>query len=275
MNGNRDSRNGNPADRGGSPGVRAEVPEVRAEVPEVRAEVPEVLVRMSGLIDRWEKDGDRRTVFLRCYSLMTANMHEAIRRGDFADGPWVDRLLHRFAEYYFEALEQWERRPAGAPRVWQLAHESTRGDGDSIWQQLLLGVNAHINYDLVLTVLELLDAEWGGMTPARKAERYDDYCRVNEIIASTIDAVQDDVLAPAMPASAVIDILMGRVDEFMISRLITSWRDRTWDDALRLLEAPDPATRGGIVAQVEDKALRTASYIRLGKSHDFEDIAPV
>lgn len=226
---------------------------------------PEVLARMHAMLDRWAATDDRRDVFLRCYSMMTANMHAAIARGEFADGVWVDRLLRRFAGYYFDALEQWETRPDTAPRVWQLAHESTRRDAAAVLQHLLLGVNAHINYDLVLTVHELLEREWQAMPPSVRGARYADYCRVNAIIAATIDAVQDDVIAPAMPVGAVLDRLLGRIDEYLISRLITSWRERTWEFAVLMLDAGDGEGRAVVVADVEAQALRIAGRINLGR----------
>ncbi len=225
-----------------------------------------VMERMQALLDGWSAAGDRREVFLRCYSMMTANMHGGIDRGDFSDAAWVARLLHRFAEYYFEALSQWEASPAVTPPVWRLAHQSTRHPDATVWQHLLLGVNAHINYDLVLTVHEILKPEWPKLPPGDRDGRFADYCRVNQIIADTIDAVQDDVLAPAMPVSAILDRLMGRLDEYLISRLITAWRDRTWSFAVELLEAADDETRNAIVARVEDKAMRIGSQISLG--HD-------
>lgn len=220
-----------------------------------------VLDRMHGLLERWSAEGDRRDVFLRCYALMTANMHAAIGRGDFADGPWVAGLLARFADYYFEALRSWEVDPDSAPRVWQSAHASTRDADAVVLQQLLLGVNAHINYDLVLTVHDVLADEWNVMTTARRERCFDDYCRVNAVIAATIDAVQDDVLAPAIAFSVILDRLMGRLDEYMISRLVSSWRDHTWDDAVRLLDEPDAGQRRTIVARVEERALRLAARI--------------
>lgn len=230
-----------------------------------RMSAPHVLQRMQALCNQWSSEGDRREVFLRCYGMMTSNMHAAIGRGDFIDSVWVDRLLHRFAEYYFEALERWDTSPDAAPAVWQLAHGSTGREGTAVWQHLLLGVNAHINFDLVLTVHELLEDEWAGLSPEARLRRHDDYCRVNAIIADTIDAVQDEVLAPSMPSSVILDRLMGRIDEYMISRLVTSWRDRTWDHALRLLETCDGTQRLAIVAEVEEHALRLAARINLGR----------
>jgi hypothetical protein len=231
-------------------------------------EAPVLIERMSSLIDRWSAEEDRRDVFLRCYRMMTVNMHEAIDRGEFSDGPWVATLLQRFAGYYFDALEQWERGPTLAPPVWQLAHESTRLSDAAAWRHLLLGVNAHINFDLVLTLQELLDAEWSGLSATQRTRRYEDYCRVNAIIAATIDAVQDQILAPDIPFSALLDRVLGRLDEYIISRVITSWRDQTWENAVLMLDNPDPAERELIIRRVEADSLRLAGRINTGRTSE-------
>lgn len=51
----------------------------------------------------------------------------------------------------------------------------------------------------------------------------------------------------------LIDRLLGRVDEGMLSRLITHWRQGVWDMALRLLAAPDAAAAEKIRQEVENE----------------------
>lgn len=65
-----------------------------------------------------------------------------------------------------------------------------------------MGVNAHINYDLVLTLYEMLLDEWWQLSKQEQAYRYQDHCKVNEIIAARIDQVQDELLNPS-------DLVMG------------------------------------------------------------------
>jgi hypothetical protein len=80
-----------------------------------------VIDRMQSLIRQWQATSDQRAVFLDCYAMMTRNILSAIDRREFADPAWVDRFLQRFADYSFIALEAYERAPAEAPRVWQVA----------------------------------------------------------------------------------------------------------------------------------------------------------
>ncbi len=229
------------------------------------SQVP-VVARMQTLIRQWEERADQRAIFLNCYMMMTCNMLSAIDQHEFNDPAWVERLLHRFADYYFVALEAYEQTPTAAPVVWQLAHNATRDPGALPLQKLLLGVNAHINYDLVLTLVDLLGPEWADLSDSQRVARYADHCHVNDVIGRTIDAVQDQVLEPAMPVMDILDKLLGRIDEVLISRLITQWRETVWQNAIRLLETPEPGEQAGLIQRVEQDALRLGEVIGLGGS---------
>lgn len=85
-----------------------------------------VVERMQVITQEWERANDQRSIFLRCYLMMTCNMLSAIDRQEFEDPLWVNYLLHRFADYYFEALEAYESDPTAAPLVWQLAFNASR-----------------------------------------------------------------------------------------------------------------------------------------------------
>ena len=226
--------------------------------------VPPVLNRMQVLVDRWDTCADRKAVFLRCYRMMTANMLAALDGGEFRDRAWVETLLHHFAGYYFDALDAYEQDPAAAPAVWQLAHEACCDAAVHPIQHLLLGVNAHINYDLVLTVADLLEPEWDALPAERQALRYADHGHVNRVIARTIDAVQDEVLDPVMPSMDWLDMLMGPLDEYLISRLITGWRETVWHNAVHLLDGRMTGDDGAVLADVEADALRIGQRVRHG-----------
>ncbi|MBI1297591.1 hypothetical protein GC175_21850 [bacterium] len=220
-----------------------------------------VLDRMQAYIQTWEACADDKALFLRCYFLMTSNMFSAVETRQFDDPVWVHNLLHHFADYYFDALHLYEQDVSSAPLVWQFAHDAACSPGVSALQKLLLGINAHINYDLVLAVTDMLTAEWHDHTAVQRASRYNDHCHVNQIIGQSIDAVQDQVLGPAMPMMELFDRLLGPVDEILISRLITAWRENVWRNAAGLLDCNDPQARGGLVEQVHADAVKLARFI--------------
>jgi hypothetical protein len=146
---------------------------------------------MQELVQTWEAASDRRAIFLNCYLLMTRNMLTAVDADEFIDRDWVYALLHRFADCYFGALEAYEQGNAGTPAVWQTAHDATREPQTHILQNMLLGINAHINYDLVLTLVDMLEPGWAQLSSLQRARRYTDHCRVNAVIGRTVDVVQE------------------------------------------------------------------------------------
>lgn len=223
-----------------------------------------VIAKMQGRVDAWEQAADARAIFLRCYLMMTQNMLAAIERREFNDPAWVERLLNRFADYYFVALDAYDVDPDTAPAIWHFVFRETAEPVCISLQKLLLGVNAHINYDLVLTLVDLLEHEWGVLSDDQRKQRYEDHCAVNEVIGRTIDAVQDQILEPAQPSLDIVDKLFGPLDEMLISRLISNWRENVWESAIQLLSASDRAERDKIIQTVEDRAIRKGNALGTG-----------
>ena len=220
-----------------------------------------VIQQMQALIQNWTGINDSRRIFLSCYQLMTHNTLQAIERDEFFDSIWVKHMLNRFADYYFIALDKYETDPQAAPMVWQLAHNATRTAKAMAIQSLLLGVNAHINYDLVLTLVDVLTPEWNTLDEIQLRNRYTDHDRVNSIIASSIDAVQDEILEPAMPIMEFIDTGFGRLDERLISNLIRNWRENVWNNAIQILSNESMEYREEYITQVEKDALKIGRLI--------------
>ncbi|MFN0200062.1 MAG: DUF5995 family protein [Bacteroidia bacterium] len=214
-----------------------------------------VLAKMEAQVNTWKENQDKRHVFLNCYRLMTQNMHNALADTAFLDANWVHILLERFADYYFIALEQYENKQT-APLVWADTHTSAQHRSLNVYQLLLTGVNSHINYDLVLVLVELLEDEWQGLTEEEKELRYRDYAKVNEVIAATIDKVQDEVIELENPLYDWLDKLMGRTDEWLVSQLINAWREEVWQDAVTILSANHTEEKIQYINKVTEKVLR-------------------
>lgn len=221
----------------------------------------QVVQQMVTRAQNWETAGDKRYIFLRCYSMMSANMAVAIQEGRFAHSSWVATLMLRFADYYFDALEHYDQNPVQAPAVWRQVHDVARLPDMHVLQNLLLGVNAHINYDLPLALYDCLHGEWAGLDETTKRSRQNDHETVNQIIGDTIDAVQDTVVEPLSPTMALVDRLMGRMDEWLLSQLITAWRHDVWNVALQLLSASDESRRQTIRQEQELRVMERAERL--------------
>lgn len=220
-----------------------------------------VVDKMQGYIDQWEQTQDQRVIFLTCYAMMTKNMLTALERGEFADRVWVAAMLYRFAEYYFEALDAYESR-AKTPAVWQQAFDTCQRPRVHVLQHLVLGMNAHINYDLVWVIVELMRDEWPNLSPEQIQGRYHDHVHVNEVIYQTIDCVQDEVVERYSRSMDIVDKVFLKADEWLLYRLISRWREQVWINARTLMTCAatdEPRLR----AYVTDRSVRRGKAILL------------
>lgn len=221
-----------------------------------RAATDPLIQRMSSLITQWEQAHDRRSIFLSCYRLMTTNVLVAVDEHRFHDGQWVSRLLHHFAKYYFDALELFNLHSADTPQVWRLVHRAARQKKVMTLQHLMLGVNAHINYDLVFTLYDLLAPEWKTLSPEQRQQRLADHTLVNTIIGESIDAVQDQVIDQHSPWFKLVDKLLGPTDEWLTSHLIAHWRTEVWTNTMQYIELQKRPARLAFQKKIEASAMR-------------------
>ena len=220
-----------------------------------------VLQHMQALIDAWEAAGDRRAIFLSCYSMMTRNMLVEVQAGGFEDNAWVAALLQRFAEYYFVALDAYEHASHTAPLVWRETFGAAGQPSTHVLQNLILGVNAHINYDLVFALADVLRPTWQDLSPEQRQQRYRDHCHVNEIIFQTIDSVQDQVIERYNSTMDLLDRWMGPLDEWLTSKMISAWREQVWQQATQLVELRHAASYQALQQDVEQRSCQRARMI--------------
>ena len=115
---------------------------------------------------------------------MTTAVIGGIETGAFQDPKWVSTYLIEFANWYRKALLDFQQGNIEVvPRPWRLALSTSTSGHTLIIQDLLLGVNAHINYDLAYTLYEI------GIDPNRP-EKLQDHDHTNRILGSLIDTAQ-------------------------------------------------------------------------------------
>lgn len=218
--------------------------------------------RMAAQVAAWDAAADGRAVFLDCYRHMTDAVVERCAGGDFVDGDWVLGLLDRFAEYYFVSIDGGPDA-VRVPEPWVIAHAAAVGNDASTLQLLLAGVNAHINYDLVLTLVDVLDDEWSRADAGLRDARRADYDTINTVIAETADIVQDGVVERRAPWMALLDSSFGRWDERVVVRLLSRWRTQVWRHAEEMLSHADPAERARVADRIEQQCVRRARWLLL------------
>lgn len=230
-------------------------PEVLALVEEPYSGVRETHRRLRDLLAAFEADDDRRAVFLSIYARMTGAVAERVDGGGFRDPEWVGDYLVAFANLYREAVYDYETGALEAlADPWQLAFEAAAREDSLVVQDAMLGVNAHINYDLSLAV----DA--AGIEDDTAA-KYRDHEAVTDVIASVVDEAQASLAARDAEGLAALDESLGRLDERLAVFTIAECRDSAWRTA-KALNSRFPARRR-FARWVNDVTSTGAAYLIL------------
>jgi hypothetical protein len=160
------------------------------------------------------------------YLMVTKEIRDQPPAGGWEHQQWITHLDVVFANFYFEAITKFLGEQAGIPSSWQALFEARhRADIDRI-QFALAGMNAHINHDLSLALLQT--GEELQLSPSLSSPEHNDFERVNGILEA--------VLPQALRFLATG--IVGQVvqDTGKIGRLLAIWdvrvaRDLAWSFA--------------------------------------------
>jgi hypothetical protein len=166
---------------------------------------------------------------LKWFNLLYLLVTKEVRNdptANFADPKWVSSLDVIFATFYFRAIADFLSQSNSVPSSWNALLEARqRTDVDRI-QFALAGMNAHINHDLALALLQT--NEELHLTPSHDSPEHRDFEHVN------------DLLEVALP-NALQFLALGILGELAqdtgkIGRLLAIWnvrvaRDLAWDFA--------------------------------------------
>jgi hypothetical protein len=177
------------------------------------------------MIDWSRIRASRMGYFAALYTHVELAIDTACARDEFTHPDLLARVNERFFRRYFAAFG--ERRhglPASGP--WQAAFDAGESDRLCVVQHLLLGMNAHINYDLPIAVADALDPD---ELPVFRG----DFDRMNDLLASLVDEVSDDI-ALCWPLLRWINRLGRGPDDVIIDFSMRCAREHAWCSALKL-----------------------------------------
>jgi hypothetical protein len=210
--------------------------------------IDELIARMTAMLEPLEAAGDKRRYFHATYLRTTIAVAGEIRGGGFADAEWVERWDVVFADLYLDALagDMAGRRP---PRPWAIAFGTPAGLPPL--RHVLLGMNAHINYDLPQALAAVISDEQFD-DPALLARRQADHRVIDEVLASRV-AAEDDELTRLSGPAPVLDRLLRPVSRLGTQRFLREAREKVWANATVLSQArrQGPGAYAAVLAQLE------------------------
>jgi Family of unknown function (DUF5995) len=200
------------------------------------SDIEALIGRMRGLLQPLEARGDGRRFFLATYLRTTLAVAERIERGEFDDPPWVERWDVAFANLYLDALEAWESS-GRTPDPWTVAFTAARDQRLPPLRHLLLGMNAHINYDLPQALLEVIsDDQFDDPECVRR--RRADHERIDQILAGRVAAEDAELARVEQPDQrSLLDRLLVPFNQAGTRRFLAEARRKVWRNAVLLSQA--------------------------------------
>jgi hypothetical protein len=181
--------------------------------------IDEVLSQLEKIIADARASGDRTGFFAALYHKVTAGVKEGIANGSFQDGERMAKLDVTFANRYLVALDAW-RSEQPLTDSWKIALDATKTSSLLILQQLLLGINAHINLDLGIAAVETMKGKV-------LDDIHTDFDTINTIIGSLTYQVLHEIDRMS-PLLSLIGLQGNNTNSFLIQFSIGNARDGAW-----------------------------------------------
>ena len=169
---------------------------------------------------------NRVGAFNSLYYTITDRVATALRGPDVADPAFLELLDVEFAKRYFHALRLWGEDDDATPDAWEVLF--CRGQDKRVTRltAAMLGVNAHINFDLALALI----ATWEQFGPPGD-DLHPDYRLINKIFYEEIPGLRRRY---STPWQLKIDQLCGDLDDWSQRLLVLSTRALAWEQAVRI-----------------------------------------
>lgn len=187
--------------------------------------IDQVVDGLARIVHDAEAAGDRVGFFAALYRQVTVEVRNAIHTGQFDDGDRMNRFDTLFGNRYFDAYDAW-LGDRGGPRCWRTTFDLLADANTIIVQHLILGVNAHINFDLAVAAADTSPG-------AAIQELRHDYLVINDILARVVVAVAKAVDAVS-PYMGLLDQLGGRTEDQILDFSIPLAREEAWHNAVIL-----------------------------------------
>lgn len=189
----------------------------------------EVLAELDLIIDKSIAGNHKNGIFAWVYRRTTAQVKQAIADKYFDDNARMERLDVAFANYYLTAWQQYTQN-ASCSASWKTAFDA-KDRPITIIQQVMLGMNAHINLDLGLATATF--------EPGIDMESLrNDFVKINQILSGLVNEMQEKI-SKVSRLMLLLDILGKNTDEQIINFSMAEAREQAWSFACFFAKEPE------------------------------------
>ncbi|HYH59901.1 MAG TPA: DUF5995 family protein [Thermoleophilaceae bacterium] len=192
---------------------------------------------------------DHRAVFATTYLELTKTLREVLEEEpEFLRYPrylYVEDAL--FANVYFRSVRR-DARGKPVPPAWRIAFDAARTKELNGAQDMLLGINAHVQNDMPFVLAAL------GLRARSGESRKVDHDAINDVLdrsyKGVVAAVRDRYDAQVGTTNS--ELLPA--DDVLGLEMVKGWRELVWRNAERLVNAEDAAERRRVADQIKANA---------------------
>jgi hypothetical protein len=218
----------------------------------------DTIARMRKLQKRYRCD--HRAVFATTYLLLTVQMRDTIRKHPrfFKDLRWLIYEDTVFANFYFNVIKANERRKP-VPQAWQIAFDTAKKGDANAGQDMLLGINAHVQRDMPFVLATV------GIRTKKGATRKPDHDVVNQILSDAYEPIVSTIGRRYDSLVTISNASWNPIDDVAGLEMVKGWREGVWRNAERLLDAKTRGERRQVADSIETNAATWAGLIASGQ----------
>jgi signal transduction histidine kinase len=201
---------------------------------------------------------DHRGVFATTYLELTKAARDAMIANPqlLRWKKWFFREDALFADVYFRTLRRWNQG-LPVPDAWRIAFEAAATGEVTGAQDMLLGINAHVQNDMPFVLAEL------GLRDRNGEARKPDHDLFNKVLAGAYETVVSQVGARYDSTMSITNPPGVPVDDVAGLEIVRQWREQVWRNAERLVNAQSEEERNRIAGEIQAYAAQWANSIAL------------
>ena len=225
--------------------------------------VAALVARMEELLATLEAACEPGRFFLGTYLRTTQAVGVALDRGVFEDPAWVAGWDVDFADLYLDALQAHRRDAGSVAAPWRLAFGADPGLPPEA--HVLLGMNAHINFDLPQSLIRMIPPE-DFRAPGLLDLRRRDHERIDGVLAARVGE-EDAALQRAGGRRTPLDRVLAPANRQASRLFLRESRRKVWANtgALHAARLRGPAAYADRLADLEAAgAARVRDLLRPG-----------
>jgi hypothetical protein len=199
---------------------------------------------------------DHRAVFDTTYLTLTKVMRHMLDTdvGLVQDRNYLYTEDALFADFYFDTLSAWNAGQPVAP-AWRIAFQEAASGQLTGAQDMLLGINAHVQNDMPFVIAAL------GTRMPDGTSRKPDHDAINEVLNEAYEPVVTAIRKRYDPSVGLTNPDLITVDDIGGLEAVRGWREMVWRNAERLLNAKTDAERQAVTQQIQANAAGWATAI--------------